>query len=210
MKIMVTRTKKAAALSVENLEDKLLMATAAPPALTVQQMWLYRYEQFQQYQLSHQQLGNTVGLPPGAHPPSLAARSVPVATVGSTPVSHPAVSAHPSATVIQHGLSETLSVDQSHYSLGSPVHMTFTETNVSSSPVKVTTGPSIDGFFISKNGTRIWQSNSGIQPMFGLNRVLQPGQSITFNATWTATTTGTLTASQQSAPNGPTVNFTVS
>jgi len=204
MKITMTRTKKVATLSVENLEGKLLMATAA---LTFQQLWLYRFEQFQ---LSHQQLGNTVGLPPGAHPPSLAARSVPVATVGSTPVSHPVVPGHPSRTVVQNGLSMTLSVDQSNYSLGSPVHMTFTETNTSSSPIKVITGPSIDGFIISKNGTRIWRSNSGTQPKFLVNRTLMPGQSITFTATWTATTTGTFTVSQQSAPSGPTVNFTVS
>jgi len=160
MKLTMTRTKKAATLSVENLEGKLLMAAVDPAALTFQQLWLYRFQQFQQYQLSHQQLGNTVGLPPGARPPSLAAHSVPVATVGSTPVSHPAVSSHPSTTVVHNRLSMTLSVDRSNYSLGSPVHMTFTETNTSSSPIKVTTGPSIDGFFISKKGTRIWRSNA--------------------------------------------------
>jgi hypothetical protein len=209
MKIMRTHTKKAATLSVENLEGKLLMSTV-PSMLSVQQLWLYRYEQFRQYQLSHQTQGYTVVPPPSARPPLLTARSVPVSTIGSTPISHPAAAAHPSTTVLKNGLSMSLSLDKSNYSLGSPVNMTFTDTNVSSSPVKVLVGPSIDGFIVSKNGTRIWRSNPGPQPWYVVNRTLLPGQSFTFKATWTATTTGTLTVSHESAPNGPSVTFTVS
>ena len=83
------------------------------------------------------------------------------------PSLHPtSASTDPSTTVVQNGLSMTLAVDQSNYSLGSPVHMTFTETNVSSSPISVITGPSIDGFIITENGTEVWRSNSGPQPMF--------------------------------------------
>jgi hypothetical protein len=118
-------------------------------------------------------------------------------------------SAHHS-TVVESGLTMTLTTNQSSYKLGNPVKMTFTETNTSTHAVQVTVGPSIDGFIIKKNGSAVWRSNSGIQPMFLMLKTLQPGQSLTFSATWTANAMGTFTVVHESAQSGPSVTFTVS
>ena len=69
-------------------------------------------------------------------------------------------------------------------STGTQVVFTFIETNVSHKNVNVAIGPSKDGFIVSQNGKPVWQSNAGPQPEFLMLRTLQPGQSLTLQATW--------------------------
>jgi hypothetical protein len=124
--------------------------------------------------------------------------------------SHPIVTASTHPSTSPSGLSMTLMTDRSNYTLGNPVKMTFTETNVSTTAIQVAVGPSIDGFIIRQNGSAVWRSNSGIQPMFLRLQTLEPGQSITFSATWIASAKGTFTVTHESAPGGPSASFTVS
>jgi Intracellular proteinase inhibitor len=151
----------------------------------------------------------SVAAPIAIHFPGLIV-STPVHVRAPRVASHPIVAAANHSTVVANGLSMTLMTDQSSYKLGNPVKMTFTETNTGTQAVQIAVGPSIDGFIIKKNGSPIWRSNSGIQPMFLRLQTLQPGQSLTFSATWTATTTGTFTVVHESAPAGPGTTFTVS
>ena len=78
----------------------------------------------------------------------------------------------------------SLTTDQSVYQPGQPVEMTFRATNVSSQPVTVEDGPSIDGFTASRDGAVVWRSNAGINPLYIRLETLQPGQSLTLTATW--------------------------
>jgi hypothetical protein len=77
-----------------------------------------------------------------------------------------------------------ITTNQSVYQAGQPVQLTFTETNTSNQAVTVREGPSIDGFTVEQGGNVVWKSNAGINPLFILNDVLQPGQSLTLKATW--------------------------
>jgi hypothetical protein len=78
----------------------------------------------------------------------------------------------------------TLTTDKTSYSAGDPVHMTLTETNNTTQRITFTDGPSADGFYVTQNGATVWRSNAGFQPMFLRLVTLQPGQSLTFSATW--------------------------
>ena len=82
------------------------------------------------------------------------------------------------------GLSINLTTDASSYQVGHPVQLTFTETNNSSSPVTIDEGPSNDGFIVEQNGSTVWRSNAGINPLFIVADTLQPGQSLTLTGTW--------------------------
>jgi len=86
---------------------------------------------------------------------------------------------------VSQGLVVKLSTDHQVYRRGQPVVITLTETNTSQHDITVTSGPSVDGFFVTHNGRKVWASNAGVQPMFILVRTLAPGQSITQSATWT-------------------------
>lgn len=116
------------------------------------------------------------------------------------------------------GLSYSLTTDQASYQPGQPVEMTFRATNVSSQPITVEEGPSIDGFTVSRgDGTVVWRSNAGINPMFIALDVLQPGQSLSLSATWdgipnggNAPATGTFVISDQLAPTAATATVTIS
>ena len=94
------------------------------------------------------------------------------------PVSPPAIAP------LSQGLVVKLSTNHQVYRRGQPVVMTLTETNTSQQDVSVESGPSLGGFFVSRDGRRVWASNTGVQPMFVLMRTLEPGQSITQSATW--------------------------
>ncbi len=85
---------------------------------------------------------------------------------------------------VSQGLVVKLSTDHQVYRRGQPVVITLTETNTSQHDITVDSGPSIDGFFVTHNGRKVWASNAGVQPMFILVRTLAPGQSITQSATW--------------------------
>jgi hypothetical protein len=95
--------------------------------------------------------------------------------------------------------------------------MTFQETNVSSQPVTVEDGPSIDGFTVSRDGAVVWRSNAGINPLFIRLETLQPGQSLSLAATWdgvptggSAPVSGTFVISDQLAPQAATATVTIS
>lgn len=89
------------------------------------------------------------------------------------------------------GLASSLTTNQSVYQPGQPVVMTFQETNISSQPISVEDGPSIDGFTVTHAGQVVWRSNAGINPLFIRLDTLQPGQSLTLTATWDGIPTGT-------------------
>jgi Intracellular proteinase inhibitor len=114
------------------------------------------------------------------------------------------------------GLSYSLTTDQSVYQPGQPVEMTFQATNVSDRPIAVDDGPSIDGFTVTHDGTAVWRSNAGVNPMFILLDTLQPGQSLTLTATWdgiptgdSAPVPGTYVITNQLSPDAASATLTI-
>ena len=105
------------------------------------------------------------------------------------------------------GLAFNLTTDKSTYQVGQPVQLTFTETNVSNHAVTVSDGPSIDGFNVTLNGKTIWQSNSGINPQVIEQVTLQPGQSLTENATWNGESGGESSTSPRRALSPSPINW---
>ncbi len=87
-------------------------------------------------------------------------------------------------------MAYSLTTNQSTYQPGQPIEMTFQETNESGRTISVDEGPSIDGFIVTQDGTTVWRSNAGANPMFILLDTLQPGQSLTLTATWDGIPTG--------------------
>jgi hypothetical protein len=87
-------------------------------------------------------------------------------------------------------IAYSLTTDQSTYQPGQPIEMTFQETNESGRTISVEDGPSIDGFTAAQDGTTVWRSNAGANPMFILLKTLPPGQSLTLTATWDGIPTG--------------------
>jgi hypothetical protein len=63
-------------------------------------------------------------------------------------------------------IAYSLTTDQSTYQPGQPIEMTFQETNESGRTISVEDGPSIDGFTAAQDGTTVWRSNAGANPMF--------------------------------------------
>ena len=119
---------------------------------------------------------------------------------GGTPVNPPVAT----------DLDVTLTTNQSSYTVGQSVQMTLTATNDTKQAETVWVGPNTNIFTISQNGTVVWRSNSGPQPLTPtVAKVLDPGQSLTLSASWTATTTGTFTASNSMSSNAPVATFTV-
>jgi hypothetical protein len=118
---------------------------------------------------------------------------------------------------LQSTLSVSVATDKTVYQVGQSIQMTYSETNTSNQPVTVDYGPSTDGFDVKQNGALVWQSNAGINPLFVVARVLQPGQSVTIAATWSGKTstpgsaamTGTFTVVNQLDPQGPGATFQI-
>ena len=115
------------------------------------------------------------------------------------------------------GLAYSLTTDQSAYQAGQAIVMTFQETNVSTHAITVADGPSIDGFIVTQDGTEVWRSNSGANPMFVLADTLQPRQSLTLTATWdgipngdTAPVPGTYAIANDLDPQAATATVTIS
>ncbi len=108
-------------------------------------------------------------------------------------------------------LSYSITTDKRDYSVGQPIQLTYTETNTTSQPVTVNTGPS--DFAITQEGTTIpladvpgtWSVASGTE-------TLQPGQSISETSSWNgvanvgsltgANVWGGISVSNQAAPHG--------
>ncbi len=106
--------------------------------------------------------------------------------------------------------TDTLTTNQSVYSAGEPVQMTFTMTNTSDEPASVVWGAVNDGFIVKQGSQVVWQSNSGVNPQFLVNDTVQPGKSLTFPGTWdgtvasdstTTTLTGSFVVTNQLAPS---------
>lgn len=115
-------------------------------------------------------------------------------------------------------LSVSLTTSQSVYQPGQPIPMTFTETNISSQPVKVEEGPSMDGFVVTQNSNIVWQSNAGANPLYIVVETLEPGQSLTLHATWNGSPSqgqtpivagGTFTVTNQLDPEGASATFQI-
>jgi hypothetical protein len=103
-----------------------------------------------------------------------------------------------------------LTTDQTTYSPGQAVRMTFTETNVSNHAAVVAIGPSIDGFVIMHHGRTIWRSNAGPTPDYITRRMLHPGQTLTLTASWTASAqTGLYRVHDQLHPRNPSTSFSI-
>ena len=108
------------------------------------------------------------------------------------------------------GLAISLTTNQSSYAVGQAVQMTMTATDDTNHNVAVWVGPETNVFFITQNGQTIWQSNSGPEPLVPtVERVLDPGQSLTLTASWTATASGTFAAHNELAAQGPVAKFSV-
>ena len=67
---------------------------------------------------------------------------------------------------------------------GKQVALTLTETNISNHDIKISDGPSLDGFSASRNGQTVWVSNPGMNAMFVRLVTLKPGRSFKVQATW--------------------------
>ena len=107
------------------------------------------------------------------------------------------------------GMSVALTTNQATYNLGQVVKMTMTMTNTSTHNETVVIGPSIGGFVITHNDKVIWRSNEGLVPQIIVKRILEPEQSITLTAHWTATATGNFVVHNELVPAGPVVTFQV-
>jgi hypothetical protein len=114
------------------------------------------------------------------------------------------------------GISYSMTTDRSIYQADQPVHMTFTETNVTGQAIRINAGPSNTGFIVTQNGRMVWQSNAGPLPLYLTVITLQPGQSLTYSATWNGVpnggstiATGMFTVTNQQAPLGPAATFQI-
>ena len=116
------------------------------------------------------------------HPAHHAAAKPPVVQSPPIPISPTPTPISPSATATE--ISSSLRTDKASYNAGDPITITLTETNTSNQAVSIHYGPSLDGVSVSKDGTTVWRSNAGIQPMFIGLITLQPGESHTFTAVW--------------------------
>jgi hypothetical protein len=114
-------------------------------------------------------------------------------------------------------LTTSVTTDQSTYSAGQPVNLTFTETNQGSGPISILTGA--NAFEISQAGMVVWQSPlpSTTPPRPPVWSVLQPGQSYSQKDTWNglpdasslSNLTGPFTATNQLDPNADTASFQI-
>jgi hypothetical protein len=118
-------------------------------------------------------------------------------------------------------LQTSVTTDQSVYQLGQPIQLTFTETNVGTTPVQVWEGPS--SFNVTQNGAEVWNSLvPDLYPyIWDLGNyswaTLQPGQSYTQTATWNGVPdqlpsgdpSGTFTVSNEEDPHADTATFQI-
>ena len=114
-------------------------------------------------------------------------------------------------------LSTTVTTDKSAYDFGQPIQLTLTETNVSSQPIVVLTGPA--AFEIDHDGANLWGSTTpNSLPASTSWETLQPGQSYVQTLSWSGPTwyvstspeaTGTFTVSNVLDPNGSSATFQI-
>ena len=114
-------------------------------------------------------------------------------------------------------LSTKVTTDKSVYQYGEPIQLTLTETNVSSQPIAVLTGPA--AFVVTHDGAAVMQSAvPSSLPASTTWETLGPGQAYSQTFSWSGTTeytvtspqaTGTFTASNLLDPNGATATFQI-
>ena len=114
-------------------------------------------------------------------------------------------------------LSTSLTTDQAVYQLGQPIQLTFTQTNVGTTPIKVLVGPT--SFDVTRTGAEIWNSSFPTAPPFVSDSwtTLQAGQSVTQTATWngvpdnlpSAYSNGTFTVTNAMDPRGESTTFQI-
>ena len=150
------------------------------------------------------------------HQPALHAEVQRADTTGvsfNRPLLHPSVlrADVQSTGTTESGMAVSLTTSQKIYNPGQVVRTTLTMTNTSDSNETVKLGPSIDGFLITQNGKLIWQSNDGPEPLYVVNEILKPGESITLTANWTVpgSETGTFVVHNQLFPSSPSATFNV-
>jgi hypothetical protein len=127
----------------------------------------------------------------------------PTAPATPTPTSTPPVTSPPTltqVTAVNGSFELTMSIEKTVYSVGEPVNITLTLTNISNQTVNVGDDAWLLDFVVS-NGTSklIYQhTGDGMMPMYIVNVKLQPGQNITDCYLW---------SQRYSGPNpGPTVS----
>ena len=109
------------------------------------------------------------------------------------------------------GLTGAITTNQSVYEVGEPIEMTFTLTNTSSTSQAIAVGPSNSAFIVTEGGQTVWRSSPGVAAQYLKVDTLDPGQSLTLQATWdgsivngTSTTTaiGSFSVTNQLDPSG--------
>ena len=116
-------------------------------------------------------------------------------------------------------LATSLTTNQAVYQLGTPIQMTFTQTNVGTQPIQVLVvlvgAPAFD---IQQDGTQIWGSDFGLVGGMSYSwQTLQPGQSATRVSTWngvpdqlpSSEPSGTFTVTNAFDPRGNSATFQI-
>jgi hypothetical protein len=147
--------------------------------------------------------GTTAVGPTGSSP-----SPIPSPSPSPSPSPAPTPSPSPSNPNPSNELATSVTTNASTYVPGQTVDMTFTETNDTGQAVSVIIGPSIDGFYVTEGSQTVWRSNT-VAPDYLMVQKLQPGQSITLTADWTApSSAGTYVVYNQLDPT-VTATFTV-
>jgi hypothetical protein len=79
-------------------------------------------------------------------------------------------------------LTATLTTGKPAYRPGAPVHIILTLTNTSQTAVELSPNPASDGFYASRGKVVVWRYTAAAGPDDA--RLIAPGQSVTFMATW--------------------------
>ncbi len=116
-------------------------------------------------------------------------------------------------------LATSLTTNQSVYQLGTPIQMTFTQTNVGTQPIQVLVVlVGATAFDVQQDGTQIWGSDFGVLGGMSYSwETLQPGQSATQVSTWngvpdqlpSSEPSGTFTVTNAFDPRGNSATFQI-
>jgi hypothetical protein len=118
--------------------------------------------------------------PTATNPPSTAPTETPTSTPPPAPLQ---------ATSVNGSFELTISVEKTVYSLGEPVNITLSITNISKQTVNFThTGMDFDFLVTNDTDNLVYQWSIGRAfPMFAMIEPLQPGENVTATYTWPQT-----------------------
>jgi len=133
--------------------------------------------------------------------------STPTNTPSSVPTQTPSSTSPPTgsqATVVNGSLELTVSVEKTVYSVGEPVNITLTITNISSQTFNFThTGMDFDFIVINGTNNLVYQWSIGRAfPLFVMIEPLQPGENVTAKYVWSQTCNGNASIEGLSASPG--------